>query len=61
VFFDVTETIDIKRKALECYKSEMKDFPHPRSLKGMDLAAQVWGMKAGSDYAEAFKAVRITK
>ena len=58
VFFDVTETIDIKRKALECYKSEMKDFPHPRSLKGMDLTAQVWGMKVGSDYAEAFECVR---
>lgn len=61
VFFDVTETIGIKRKALECYKSEMKDFPHPRSLKGMDLTAQVWGMKVGSDYAEAFECVRTIR
>jgi len=51
--------MDIKLKALEEYKSELKEYPHPRSLKGIKLIAKTWGMKVGLNYAEAFKCVRI--
>lgn len=61
VFFDITETVDLKIKAISSYKSELREFPHPRSIKGLELNAQVWGMKAGVRYAEAFKAVRILR
>lgn len=61
VFFDITETIDIKRRALKCYKSEMRDFPHPRSSEGIESNAKFWGIKVGVKYAEAFKVVRILK
>jgi LmbE family N-acetylglucosaminyl deacetylase len=49
-FFDITQTIDIKTAALEKYESELKEFPHPRSIKGM---------KIGVPFAEAFKVVRL--
>ena len=61
VFFDISETIDIKLAAMEKYQSELKEYPHPRSLKGIRLNAEQWGMKTGLKYAEAFKLVRLIK
>jgi len=61
IFFDISATIGIKLKALEKYKTELRAYPHPRSLEGIELIAKVWGMKVGLEYAEAFKVVRILK
>ena len=60
-FFDVSKTINLKLKALKQYKSEIRDFPHPRSIEGLKLNAQTWGMKVGVKHAEAFKTVRCIK
>jgi len=60
-FFDISGTIKTKLNALECYKPELKDFPHPRSLEAVELNAKSWGVKVGMNYAEAFKAVRILR
>ncbi len=57
-FFDISNTIKQKQKALACYETELRPFPHPRSLEGAELNAKVWGMKIGIDCAEAFKTVR---
>lgn len=61
VFFDISETMDIKLNALKAYKSELREYPHPRSLKGIELKAELWGMATGLHYAEAFEAIRIIK
>jgi len=61
VFFDISETMDIKIKALEEYKTELKNYPHPRSLEGIKINAESWGLKIGVKYAEVFKSVRIIK
>lgn len=61
VFYDISETIDIKLKTFEEYKSELKEYPHPRSFEGVELIAKNWGMKVGLNYVEAFKIVRIIK
>lgn len=61
VFFDISDTIDVKIKALEKYKSELREYPHPRSLKGVKLNAEYWGMRLGLRYVEAFSSVRILK
>ena len=61
VFYDISETIDIKLRALEEYKTELREYSHPRSLEGVKLIAKNWGMKVGLNYAEAFKCVRIIK
>ncbi|MBW8015828.1 MAG: PIG-L family deacetylase [Planctomycetes bacterium] len=60
-FFDISETIDVKLKALEYYKSEMREFPHPRSLEAVELFARNWGVKTGLKFAEAFECVRCIK
>jgi len=61
VFFDISSTLDLKTKAMIEYESELREFPHPRSLEGSKLAAKLWGMKVGMKYAEAFKVVRMLK
>jgi LmbE family N-acetylglucosaminyl deacetylase len=61
VFFDITDTLDLKLKAMNEYKSELRDFPHPRSLEAIRLNAEYWGMKVGNKSAEVFKNVRLLK
>ncbi|MCX5807584.1 MAG: PIG-L family deacetylase [Proteobacteria bacterium] len=61
VFYDISNTLDIKLKAANMYKSELKEFPHPRSIKGIKVDAEYWGMCSGYNYAEAFKCVRIIR
>ncbi|WP_457564441.1 PIG-L deacetylase family protein [Caminibacter sp.] len=61
VFFDISENIEDKIKAMSFYKSELREFPHPRSLEGIKLNAKTQGMKVGVEFAEAFECVRIIK
>jgi len=61
IFFDVSETLEDKVKAMSFYKSELREFPHPRSLEGIELNAKYWGMRVGKEAVEAFKCVRIIK
>jgi LmbE family N-acetylglucosaminyl deacetylase len=60
-FVDTTETLDGKLKAMECYKSELREFPHPRSNINLKASALKWGSVIGKNYAEAFEVVRIIK
>jgi LmbE family N-acetylglucosaminyl deacetylase len=57
-FFNIEETIAIKRKALSEYKNEIRDFPFPRSLENIELIAKYWGGRVGLVFAEAFVCVR---
>lgn len=61
VFFDISDTIGLKQKAMKKYKSELKKYPHPRSLEGIRLNAECRGMKVGLKYAEAFENVRCIR
>jgi LmbE family N-acetylglucosaminyl deacetylase len=58
IFYDISKTLRKKIEALSCYKTEIREFPHPRSLETVKLNAKIWGVKAGLKYAEAFKLVR---
>ncbi len=60
-FVDITNTLDVKLSALQAYSSEMREFPHPRSLEAVRIYAHRWGAQAGLFAAEAFEAVRIIK
>jgi LmbE family N-acetylglucosaminyl deacetylase len=59
VFTEVGE-IELSRKfaALKCYETEIKKFPHPRSIRGLWARAEYWGQVASVEYAEAFELVR---
>lgn len=60
-FFDISETVKLKLQALELYKSEMREYPHPRSLEAVELNAKNWGVKTGMKFAEAFECIRCLK
>ncbi len=60
-FVDVTETLNEKLKAMECYKNELKEFPHPRSVENLKFSAMRWGSVISREYAEAFEIIRIIK
>jgi len=61
VFFDISDAINLKIDAMKEYKSELRKYPHPRSLEGIELNAKYWGMKVEKSYIEAFKSVRVIK
>lgn len=60
-FVEITETLEIKLIAMKCYKSELNEFPHPRSLENLKASAKKWGSVVGREYAEAFEVVRVIR
>ncbi|MBU2540197.1 PIG-L family deacetylase [Patescibacteria group bacterium] len=60
-FVDISKTLSQKIKALDCYKSELKKYPHPRSLKAIKIIAQRWGTVVGKNFVEAFELIRCIK
>ena len=58
VFFEIEDTIDIKLTAMAEYASELREYPHPRSLRHLKELAKVNGTKNGLNYSENFKLVR---
>jgi LmbE family N-acetylglucosaminyl deacetylase len=57
-FVDITKTIEAKIAAMECYETEARKFPHPRSPEALRAFAVRWGSVAGCGAAEAFELVR---
>ena len=57
-FIDITDNLEKKLKALEFYKSEMKPWPHSRSIKAVEHLTSWRGCSVGFEAAEAFVAVR---
>jgi len=57
-FVDITNTWLKKVKAIKCYKTEMRKYPHPRSMKAMMIIAKYWGLFAKCRFAEPFIIVR---
>ena len=53
-FFDISSTLHLKIQALEIYHAEMREWPHPRSLQGVQHLAQWRGATIGVNAAEAF-------
>ena len=55
---DIASTLEAKLAAMACYASEMRDYPHPRSLKALEYRARAWGNQSCLDAAEVFMTVR---
>ena len=58
VYIDITKTFNKKIKAMEAYKSELRDFPHPRSVEALEALAIKRGSEIGVKYAESFYLIR---
>ena len=57
---DIAQTLDQKLSAMACYKSEVRPYPHPRSLDALRNRGRAWGNQCCMDAAEVFMTVRRT-
>jgi N-acetylglucosamine malate deacetylase 1 len=58
VFVDISDYLDDKLKAMNCYQSQIKQPPHPRSLQTIEALARLRGATVSLPAAEAFMLVR---
>lgn len=54
-FYDISNFIEKKLDAIKIYKSEIRQYPHPRSLEGIKILSKYRGQSIGVNYAEAFE------
>lgn len=57
-FEDVTSQMSAKIEAMKCFKSQLKEFPNPRSLETIEALAKFRGSTVGFNRAEAFMVIR---
>ena len=58
VFIDIDEFLKTKIEALSCYQTELRDYPHPRSLRYVEECSKNDGIKVGLNAAERFVLIR---
>ena len=58
IFVDIKRELSYKKKAIQAYKTELKKFPHPRSVNSLDIIAKRWGTVSGFEASEAFELIR---
>jgi LmbE family N-acetylglucosaminyl deacetylase len=58
IFVDISKELKFKLKAMQAYKNELREFPHPRSIEALEIIAKRWGTVCGFNAAEAFCLVR---
>jgi methionyl-tRNA formyltransferase/LmbE family N-acetylglucosaminyl deacetylase len=58
VFSDITAELDRKLDAMRCYQSELRPYPHPRSLRSLRERAGLWGSVANMTAAEPLLLLR---
>ncbi len=61
VFVDIGKQIDVKRKALEAYRKEMRQPPNSRSIENSIRLSAIRGNTVGVEYAESFVLLRKIK
>ncbi len=57
-FVDISNFLELKMKAIDCYESELRDFPHPRCPEVIRNYDQANGNSMGMKYAERFMILR---
>ena len=60
LFIDISEFIINKIKCLNFYSKELRDFPHPRSIKNIVNLNNLRGSTVGIKSAEAFEIKKLT-
>jgi LmbE family N-acetylglucosaminyl deacetylase len=58
IFVNIKNQWPKKVAALSVYKTEMRDFPHPRSIDALQSLAKYRGSACHYEYAEAFMLIR---
>lgn len=57
-WMDISAALDAKLEAMSCYESELRDYPHPRSLEALRHRAEAFGNQCCMKAAEVFMTVR---
>jgi len=57
-FVNVEEILTAKMEAMKCFKSQLREFPNPRSLETIEALAKFRGATVGFKAAEAFMVIR---
>jgi LmbE family N-acetylglucosaminyl deacetylase len=57
-YVDISSTLAKKLEAMEAYKSEIREYPHPRSIRALELIARKNGVEVGMEAAERFTLIR---
>jgi LmbE family N-acetylglucosaminyl deacetylase len=55
---DISNYLNLKLEAMNCYKTELKSYPHPRSLKSLKYNSYHEGSKCLMESAESFMTIR---
>lgn len=58
-FVNISPEFSFKLEAMKCFKSQIREFPNPRSLKAIESLAHFRGSTVGFTYAEAFMTIRV--
>jgi len=56
-FVDISDYLEVKFEALKKYQTELRSFPHPRSLEAVKALALLRGSQSGFEAAEAFSSI----
>src|SRR5438874_5553083 len=55
---DISATLEQKLCAMQCYESEVRPYPHPRSIEALRNRARAWGNQCCLEAAEVLMTVR---
>ena len=58
LFIDISSTWDDKEEALKAYGTEMREYPHSRSIEAVKNLGKLRGNQVGLSIAEAFQVIR---
>lgn len=61
IFQSIDGFVESKVQAMACYKGELREWSHPRSLEGIRALARWRGCSCGFESAEAFQLVRLVR
>ena len=59
-WIDISSTLETKLEAMAKYETELRDYPHPRSLKALEYKAYATGNECLMEAAESFMTIRKT-
>ncbi|MDF9745850.1 PIG-L deacetylase family protein [Natrinema salsiterrestre] len=59
MFVDISDQIECKIDAFNAYKTEIREYPHPRSPEALRAIARARGASSGFEFAEAFDVLRM--
>lgn len=60
-WINISTTLDTKLRAFTEYVSELKEYPHPRSLRSLENLAAFTGNQVNLEYSESFMTIRKVK